>query len=347
MLLAKTIRCEVLKPTKTKLDLLNNEWDKYQQFIQLESHGLDWVADEIDIYSMYKSQARWYWNKYSKSNFPMSINNQVLKIKQATTKLSEFWARVPVKGKRGGIWLAFKPHKPFPKDYKLGESKLFKKKGKFYIHIVVRKEVKIKTHYNNVLAIDLGERVTATVLHDGKPMFMGRQIRGIRRHYSWLRKRLGNKKLLKKIKQLGHTEQDKIDQILHDISNEIVSLCRQHGLVISLGDLKGIRKSAKGRRMNRIVSNMPYYKLTQYITYKANWEGIKVIKISEHGTSHTCSRCGSKGKRPYQGLFKCSSCGYRVNADFNGVKNIHKRSLEQASKDGVLLMPIRVLKTQT
>jgi putative transposase len=91
--------------------------------------------------------------------------------------------------------------------------------------------------------------------------------------------------------------------------------------------------------MNRIVGNMPYLKLTQYITYKANWEGIAVIKINERGTSHSCSRCGAKGTRPYQGLFKCKSCGYQANADFNGVSNIHKRSLDYMSNDGVLLEP--------
>lgn len=41
-----------------------------------------------------------------------------------------------------------------------------------------------------------------------------------------------------------------------------------------LGDLKGIRNRARGRRMNRIVSNMPYYCLTQMIIYKSLWENI-------------------------------------------------------------------------
>jgi transposase len=36
--------------------------------------------------------------------------------------------------------------------------------------------------------------------------------------------------------------------------------------------------------MRRIVGNMPYFKLTQCIEYKANWLGIKAIKINERGT---------------------------------------------------------------
>lgn len=172
---------------------------------------------------------------------------------------------------------------------------------------------------------------------------MGREIRGIRRHYAWLRKRLGEKKLLKKIKQIGNKEQRTVNLKLHEISKQIVSLAYQHNSLILLGDLKGIRKSARGKRFNRIVSNMPYFKLSQYITYKASWKGIKVIKIEEKETSITSSKCGYKNKanRKSQSLFKCKKCGYQVNADFNGAKNIKKRFLEYISKNGAsVTMPV-------
>ena len=352
MLQTKTLKCKILEPTQAKLDLLTDEWNKYQQFIQLEEKGLDWIADTIQIYAKYKNSVRWYWkNTKHKKDFPISLDNQTIKIKETNNKLSKYWARIPVKGKRGGIWIAIKPHKVFPQEYKLGESKLIKKDNKFHLHIVVKKEIEVRQQFENIISIDLGEKVIATVLHDGKPIFMGREVRGIRRHYAWLRKRLGNKKLPKVIKKVGHREQNKINQILHDISKEIVELAiKTPNSAISLGDLKGISKSAKnkGKRFNRIVSSMPYYKLTQYITYKANWEGISVIKINERNTSKTCSKCGysDKKNRQTQGCFKCKSCGYQVNADFNGVLNIHKRSLEQASKDRALLKPISIREVQ-
>jgi len=167
-----------------------------------------------------------------------------------------------------------------------------------------------------------------------KPVFLGREIRGIRRHYSWLRKRFGNKKLLKVIKQVGKRERNKVDFLLHDISKEIISLANQHDTgFIFLGDLRGLRESArnKGKRMNRLVGNFTYYKLTQYIMYKAEAQGIQVIGVDESYSSKTCSRCGEIGKRPYQGLFKCPTCGYQVNADYNGAKNIYKRGMDYMS----------------
>jgi putative transposase len=77
-------------------------------------------------------------------------------------------------------------------------------------------------------------------------------------------------------------------------------------------------------------------KLSFFIEYKAHLKGIAVIKIREDYTSKTCSRCGEKGKRVKQGLFKCPSCKYQANADYNGAMNILKRSWEHVSKDGAV-----------
>src|SRR3989344_4793120 len=98
---------------------------------------------------------------------------------------------------------------------------------------------------NNVLAIDLGERNIATICNSSnlKPIFYGRTIRGIRRHYNYLRKQLGEKKLLKKIKSLENKEKRIIEQELHNISNDIVEEAVKTSSMIFLGDLKDIRKS--------------------------------------------------------------------------------------------------------
>ena len=54
----------------------------------------------------------------------------------------------------------------------------------------------------SILAVDLGERVgTMKVVK-----FLGREIRGIRRHHAWLRRRLQEKKLLRKLKQIEQKE---------------------------------------------------------------------------------------------------------------------------------------------
>jgi len=342
VIISKTIKCRILNPTKHKFNILNREWENYQDFIELEKNDLDWLADKVPLYSSYSHQARWYWSKFRKQNFPISLLSQILKIKETNNKLSKYWVRILVKSKYGGIWLAVKPHCNFPKDCKLGESKLIKRDNYFEIHVIIKKEVEIKKSYSSILAIDIGEKVLATVLLDGRPIFMGKELRGIRGHYAWLRKRLGERKLLKVIKRISDKESRIIDIKIHEISKQIVSLAYQYNSLILIGNLKGIRKSTRGKRFNRIVSSMPYYKLTNYIEYKANWKGIKVIKTDEKKTSKTCSKCGyeNKGNRRNQGLFKCKRCEYQVNADFNGAKNIKNRFEDYMSSNGVMVQTL-------
>jgi len=344
MKVAKTIKCRVFNPTKTKYDILNQEYSNLQEFLQLKD--IFWWDKDLgnNLYSVHKQQAERFYKTIKKDKkYPISIRKDIIDIEKKDTKITKYWFRFRTNFRRGGIWLPIKVNQDIPKDCEFGESKLFKKDGEFYINIVIKKEVKIKKSYSNVLAIDLGEKVMATVLLDNKPIFYGKEIRGLRRHYAYIRKQLGKKKLPKKIKQIGHKEQRKVNLILHEISKEIVVLATKTDSAIVIGDLKGIRKSTKnkGKRLTRIVSNMAYFKLTQYITYKANWKGIKVIKINEKGTSHICPKCGSKGKRPYQGLFKCPNCGYQANADFVGAQNIKKRFEEYISSNGALVHALK------
>ena len=94
--------------------------------------------------------------------------------------------------------------------------------------------------------------------------------------------------------------------------------------------------------MNRIVSNMPYYKLTQQITYTASWLGVPVYQISERNTSKTCHRCGSMNTTTIkQPIFECKNCGLVYNADLNAAKNLAERFLDQVVEErGILAMPI-------
>ena len=332
MRVAKTIRCKIWRPTRAKRTILEDEYNNLQFYLQT---GID-----DGIYSANKQQADRFFKKIKKGKqYPISLRNDLIKIEKRDTKLVKYWIRIPVAGRRGGLWLPIKPHCDFPDEFEISESKIVKKKDDFYIHVTIHKEIAQKESCSSILAIDLGERVIATVCNslDMRPIFMGREVRGVRRHFAWLRKRLGEKKLLNEIKRIGQKEQRIVGAYLHDISRRIVDEAARTDSVIVFGDLKGIRSAAKGKgkRFNRIVSNMPYYKLTEMIRYKAKWEGIPVLKVNERGTSKTCSVCGSEGKRPFQGLFKCNECGYQANADFNGSMNILKRAAEYISAAGV------------
>lgn len=334
----KVIKCKITNLTSVKNKQLSREYSNLQELLQLEREGLDFLPIylNIQLHSANKQQALRFYKRISADKiYALSIRNDLLKVEfKPNNKISKHWCKIPNKHNRK-LWVAIKPH---IKDidfsrYKLGESKVFKKKNDWWIYITIIKEVEMKESYSNILGLDLGSKVIATVcgsFDNQRPVFYGREVRGIRRHYQYLRTELGKKKLLKKIKQLSDKEQRTVNDILHKISKQIVEKAEQTDSYIVLGDLKGINKSAKnkGRMFRRIVNNMPYLKLTQFIEYKARKKGIKVVRINERGSSKTCSKCGYEDKlnRKTQGLFRCKHCDFELNADANGVRNIIKFS---------------------
>ena len=228
--------------TKRKQQFLNSEYDNLQHFLQ--------TKEDIGSYSANKQQAQRFYNVVKPCReYPLSIRNDLLKIKRVGNSVSEYWTKIPNKNTRQ-LWVAIKPHKPFPQVFKICESKLYRRNGRFYLNVTIKKEVNQIEAFSKILAVDFGEKTIATTVLpcNGKfsnPRFYGRNVRGIRRHYAWLRKRLGNKKLLKNIRRIKDTEKRKVRDILHKISRNIVDEAKRENAIIIIEDLKGIRNSAR------------------------------------------------------------------------------------------------------
>jgi putative transposase len=340
----KTIVCCIFHPTKRKEELLDEINDAWFDMVKIKKPYRDNRSLHPEIYSRYCSHASMAKN----ANQPIYLDStDMLKINTETK-----FAGIIIKP-RVRIWCPLRTKQTI--EGKICDSKLMKRDNHFELHLTVSKEYQNNSNPSSILSVDLGEKVIATSVilhndhfciskHNPKPIFMGRKVRGLRRHYAYLRKKLGEKKLLKIIKKVGNTEKRKINAILHKISKDIVTMAKKNNSIILIGDLTGIRNNTKtkGRRINRIVANMPFYKLTELITYKANWQGIPVLTTKEWYSSKTCSKCNSDNTtRPYQGLFRCN-CGYSCNADYNGAKNLGKRLWKYIFHDGAI---VNLLKT--
>lgn len=336
MLVTTTIKGTIINPTNFKLNCLNHEYNGFQNWMI--------IGRDNGIYSSYKVGKYWQRTKIKYQEYPLLLWSKLTELKKQKTKVAKYWLRFRTKLKQGGIWLPLKLYQQIPKDANLKDSFIIynHKKDWYEVRLVFSKEFKSNSH-SNILAIDLGEKAMATVVcgnqnQTSNPIFLGKEIRGIRRHYNWLRKRLGERKLLKVVKKVGQRERNKVDSLLHEISKRIICFCNQHKTgFIFIGDLKGLRESAKnkGKRIRRIISNFTYYKLRGYIRYKAEWVGIQLIEVNEAYSSITCSRCSEIGKRLYRGLFRCVTCGYQLNADYNASRNLFKRGMDYISVSGV------------
>jgi putative transposase len=316
----------------------NNICHQIQECVDNDiEHNYFWFKDK-NIHSSYVAQARRIITKQfcDLNEQPLYLRNDVSRIEKRDTKIAKYWLKIPTKQRRQ-FWVAIKVAKC--KEELLGlkfcDSKIVKKKNGWFAHITIEKDIIIKTDYKDILGIDLGIRRVASVaqLSNGVTRFYGKEIRQIRGHYFHLRKRLGEKKANKTIRKIADTEHRKIKDQLHKISRDIVNQALRTDSLIVLGDLNGIRnRSDKGRKFNRKLGSMPFDRLSNYITYKANWAGIQAIKVNEAYTSKTCHKCKEIGART-NGLFKCK-CGHQDNSDRNGAMNIAERGLREACKSG-------------
>jgi len=288
------------------------------------------TGEDRGVYSATKQQGKRTYRKIDpKKEYPLVIRKDLMDIQKTDNKLAKYWARIPICGVRGGIKVAL-AHQPFNfEEWKICGSKLIKKNGEFYLHITVKRKVELRKKYSSIIAIDIGARWVgvSVALHRNKPEFYGKRIREVRGKYFWLRRKLGKEKKLRAIKKIGNKEKRIVNNELHKIAREIVDGAEKHNAIIAIGNLNGVRNDNKGRKVNRKVNSMPFYHLKEYIKYKALEKGITVIEVPEFNTSKQCSKCGSMNtKRPSQGVFICEDCGYRINADVNGAKNILKRA---------------------
>jgi putative transposase len=316
-----TVKCGVVRLTKREEAALEAEYDNLQRFLQGER--------EVRLYSANRQQAeRYYKQPKQGKEYPLSLRKDLIDLHRAKT----FWfLRIRVHGLRGGIRIPIIPHREFPKNAELGESKLFRRHGNFYVNLVFTFDAPPLRRGTSVLGVDLGERIiAATVLLQNswikRPRFLGREVRGIRRHHAWLRRRLQERSLKRVVKRISDKEKRRVDAVLHRVSKEIVEMADKTTSWIAIGDLTGIRRKTKkmGKRMRRIVSNMPFHKLTRMIIYKAVMRGIPVVLVNEAYTSITCHVCGQRGSRPTQTRFRCPECG-EFNADLNGAINIARK----------------------
>lgn len=142
----------------------------------------------------------------------------------------------------------------------------------------------------------------------------------------------GRNKKLKALKSLEKTEMHFVESYCHMISKKVVDFALQNNAkYINLENLNGYDTS------DFILRNWSYYKLQEYIKYKAAKYGIIVRKINPCYTSQICSVCGNwePDQRKSQAVFECanSACDSHkkyesgFNADFNAARNIAMSTL--------------------
>jgi IS605 OrfB family transposase len=207
---------------------------------------------------------------------------------------------------------------------KLGTLRITKKLGKYIAQIAVEVEPILSTG-TIAMGIDLGLKIPAVaVTESGKTKFIGngRQNKYMKRKNRATRKKLGKLKKQKAINKLDNKEQRWMQDADHKVSRQLVNFAVTNNVaVIRLEKLSGIRQTARTSRKNaKNLHTWSFYRLANFIEYKAILEGIKVEYVNPKYTSQTCPACGEKNKANDR-KYKCG-CGYKKHRDMVGAINI-------------------------
>ncbi len=147
-------------------------------------------------------------------------------------------------------------------------------------------------------------------------------------------KRKDNRIRTKIYRKYGLRRKNRVNQILHNISNKIVNedldKSKQTAVFEDIKDIRSKYKkiACKSREFRSIMNSWCYGELKRQIQYKCNWKGLSIIEINKENTFNTSSFCYRCGKRVQYNkntrICKCKNCNIDIDRDNNAVINIAK-----------------------
>lgn len=236
----------------------------------------------------------------------------------------------------------------------------------FEIEIIynIENEINKELNYELYSSIDLGINNLVTLIMPNKNpiLFNGKQLKAKNQYFnkqiSKLKSKLtNNQRTSKQIQNLYNKRNNQLTDIFHKLSKLIVNKLVNNKIGnLVVGYNKGWKDSINlGKRNNQTFVQISYDKLLNYLKYKCEMIGIKLIITEESYTSKCDSLALEKiekhktylGKRIKRGLFQ-SSTGKLINADVNGSINIIRKVVNDSEiiskiiNSGWLFQPIRV-----
>lgn len=239
--------------------------------------------------------------------------------------------------------------KVYSGEYQYCGSSIMISKNKIILNLSMKiPKIETELDENTTVGVDLGIAVPAMCalnndMHKRLAIGSADDFLRVRTKHQEQRRRLqkslknsngghGRKKKLKPLDRMDKAEAHFVETYCHMVSKRVVEFAvKNRAKYINIENLNGYDSS------EFILRNWSFYKLQQYITYKAARYGIVVRKVNPCFTSQICSVCGNwePDQRKTQAKFECANeeCAshdkykYGFNADFNAARNIAMSTL--------------------
>jgi len=311
--------------SKTLQGILKKLDANYRSFFALRKNG-----DVTARPPKFKSRKYFQTIPYNQSGFHFSEN------------------KITFSHKVSDVPLDFEIDKTFPniKQMEIYNDDPFKAKGDFYVSITYEVATPEYVDNGDYQAIDAGITKIVTCINlKGKI----HEVKTPRPDKYWQPKmdkiksrrdhcKKGSRKWVKLHENYRGMEKKKSNQLKdfqHKLSKTMVENTKANTIVIGKLDVKNMaqstkQKGKKKRAMNRSTQNQGYlFRFIEFLTYKAEKIGKRVIKIDESYTSKMCYVCGKLHEMPLWKRNMDCDCGNYIDRDQNSAINIMYNFLSQ------------------
>ncbi len=235
----------------------------------------------------------------------------------------------------------------------------YKARGKFFICIAYDVDVTDSYFDNGIYqAIDLGVTKIVTAINTDGKFF---EVKTPRPDNYWnpkidvaksrrdhcIGKKKGSKKsrrylrINNAVKRMSRKKTNQVKDFQHKLSRTMVENTKANTIIVGDLDVKQMaqpkvkngkkqRKTKQKKGLNRSTQGLGNLgRFTQFLTYKAELIGKRVIRIDEKDTSKKCCYCGNKHNMPTSVRVMSCDCGNNIDRDRNSAVNIMLRYLSQ------------------
>jgi len=307
-----------------------SRFDLINQLPDLKSH-CEWLK-EVSSQSLQASVSKMdsaYTNFFNgKSNFPRFKNKKTSRKSFTVTSLlrvgNDF---IEIPKFREGIKAAI--HRKFEGKVKSGVvSKT--PTGKYFISVLFETTentpVKPVATEENTIGVDLGIKTFAT-LSDGRVIENPRclkkalsKLKYTQRKYS----KYKGKRTKRKLALLHEKVANKRNDFLHKVTKKLID--ENQAIALETLNVGGMMKNHK---LAQAIQDVSWGKFNEFLTYKAEWYGVNILRIGRFEPSSKMCHCGvvNKELKLSDREWTCNSCGSINDRDLLAAQNIKKFAL--------------------
>ena len=92
------------------------------------------------------------------------------------------------------------------------------------------------------------------------------------------------------------------------------------------------KRNRLNARVKFMLNQLSHYKFKQQLFSKGEEYGCLVKEVTEEFTSKCCGQCGHLSDKYIKRMKECENCGFKINRDYNGSRNIMIKNIDLVTK---------------